>query len=308
MEFTEELRSLKDQLRFTGRLNLPEDFDNVVIAGVGGSGIAGRMLEELYKEKPVILLTDYEVPDFLTDRSVFIGMSYSGNTEETLATTKLAIERGARVFTVSSGGELQKYGTQHVKISVQGMNPRSAIGYQLMLLLTSFGLAKKDELDRTSNLLAELDDNNDECLAHAKKIADGKLIPVIYGASPFGSVAYRWKTQFNENAKVLAYSGSFPEINHNDTMALAQTHSKHMFYFFAFGSHREKISKRIRVTAEVTATDFHTIEPKGRSTVEKLFYLLHYGDYVTYHLGRIRGIDPSDVSKITELKNRMAED
>ena len=112
--------------------------------------------------------------------------------------------------------------------------------------------------------------------------------------------------QFNENAKVLAYSNSFPELNHNDTMALAQTYSKDKFYFMVFASERERIKRRISVTAEIASAQFNEIKTKGKTDFERMFYLLHYGDYVSYHLGRLRNVAPEDVSLIQRLKERMA--
>ena len=257
MEFIEELRFLKEQLFFKERLRKKSGFSNIVIAGMGGSGVAGQIFREMYSDVPVHLVDDYSIPRFVSRDTLFIGISYSGNTEETVSAVREATKKKAHVVTISSGGKLKGLGAQHIAIPNASLQPRSATGYMLMPLLNTFGLVKKKELQSAYWLLSELDKDNDECKAHAQAIMTGEKIPCIFGSTPFSSIAYRWKTQFNENAKVLAYSNSFPELNHNDTMALAQTYSKDKFYFMVFASERERIKRRISVTAEIASAQFN---------------------------------------------------
>ncbi|MDE1861153.1 MAG: bifunctional phosphoglucose/phosphomannose isomerase [Candidatus Micrarchaeota archaeon] len=306
MDFREQLLLLKEQLLFKDTIRDIDSFDNIVIAGMGGSGIVGKIFQELYSEKPVYLVDDYKCPTFVSRKSLFIAISYSGNTEETISALAQAKAKRAYTVSISAGGKLSGYAEQSIKIPNSELQPRCAIGYMLMPLIRSFSLANSQEITKAYKLLMGLDDDSGECEKHAKRICSSSRIPVIYGVSPFKSVAYRWKTQFNENGKVLAYSSSFPELNHNDTMALAETYDRDRFYFFVFESGEEKISKRIAVTARITGAEFNMIEPKGTSTFEKLFYLIHYGDYVSYHLGLLRKIDPADVSLIQRLKKMIA--
>ena len=305
MDLRQELGSLKDQLNFMEEVAVPEGTANVVIAGMGGSGIAGRIFQELYSGRPVVIDDDYAAPSFVSKSTLFIAISYSGNTEEVLSSTAQARARGAHVVTISAGGKLHGQGDQNIRIPRSDMQPRSVTGYMIMPLLRGFGMASDEEIEGSRSLLDSLDRDNVECLAHARAIMEGSCIPVIYGSHPYKAVAYRWKTQFNENAKVIGYSSSFPELNHNDTMAIAQTYLKERFYFMVFGSGSERISKRISVTERITGSQFRIIEPKGRTDTERMFYLLHYGDYVSYHLGVLRGVDPTDVSLIERLKREI---
>ncbi len=307
MDFIDELRFLKEQLKFNGSFRLPKNFDNVVIAGMGGSGISGKIFQEIYSGKPLFLVNDYEIPDFVSRSTLFIAISYSGNTEETLAATRSAIKKGAHVVTISSGGALAGYGNQHIRIPRSDLQPRSATGYMLMPLLRSFSMVKESEIREAYSLLSNLDKDHSECLSHAKSISKSKAMPVIYGSRPFKGVAYRWKTQFNENSKVISYSSDFPELNHNDTLALAKTYGKSGFYFLVFDSADARVSRRIKITKNITHSSFKIIKIKGKSLVPKLFYLIHYGDYVSYGLGKLRGIDPADVSLIEKLKKMLAK-
>ncbi len=306
-EFIDELNMLKDQLRFREKVEVPTGIENIVIAGMGGSGIAGKIFSELYSRKPVCLADDYYLPDFVSKSTLVVAISYSGNTEETLSMVRDAVKLNAHTVTISSGGELADHGDQHIRIPRSDIQPRSATGWMLLPLLYGFNATNYNEVKEAYGLVEALDKDNTECRSHAKAIEKGEHIPVIYGASPFKSIAYRWKTQFNENAKTLAYSNSFPELNHNDTMALAKTYRKGSFYFLVFGSQSKKIAKRIDVTAKITDSKFNIISPKGHSAVSKLFYLLHYGDYVTYHLGLLRDVDPTDISLIEKLKKSMKQ-
>ena len=252
MEFIDELRLLKQQLKFTDKIDVPDDTDNIVIAGMGGSGIAGKIFSEFYTKMPIYIADDYNIPDYVSKTTLLVGMSYSGNTEETISAVKQGIEKGAHIVTVGTGGEISKYGKQHVSIPDAGIQPRSATGWMLMPLINGFGAVSKEDVTEAADIIDAIDKDNGECREVANEIASGDRIPVIYGSSPFKTVAYRWKMQFNENAKVLAYPASFPELNHSDTMALAKTYRKDNLYFIVFGSRSDKISKRISVTARIT--------------------------------------------------------
>ncbi|AAT43811.1 bifunctional phosphoglucose/phosphomannose isomerase [Picrophilus oshimae] len=304
MAFINEIKSLKDQIKFDKRFDINYDFDNIVISGMGGSGIAGRIFQECYTKKPVFSISDYDIPDFVNDRTLFIAMSYSGNTEETISTVEQAMKRNANIFAVTSGGKLASIVKDYIEIP-GGMQPRSALGYMIMPLFNTFLDISDDDKNNAYNTLNNMDQNHDDIRKEAYKIYENSYMPVIYGSAPYSWVAYRWKTQFNENSKILAYSNYFPELNHNDTMALKNTYRKERFVFYVLGSSRPRIKQRINITKEITDTEFNIIDIDSDNYLEKLFYLIHYGDYISYELAMIRNIDPMDVSTIEELKKRL---
>ena len=307
MEFVDELRSLKEQTRFRGRFDLPEGTKNIVIAGMGGSGIVGKIFSEMYSDLPVAVVDDYTAPAFVGNDTLYIAISYSGNTEETVDSINDAKRRGARTVAITSGGRLEGLADQKVIIP-KGLNPRSALGYMLVPLASSFGIVNDKDVEEAYALLKELDERNDDEKAIAMEIHSDESIPVIYGISPYKSVAYRWKTQFNENAKVLAYSSSFPELNHNDTMSLEGTYRKGEFYFVAFTDGRNpKVERRIGITEKLTGIRFRKIGVKGESAFARIMWLVHEGDYITYHLALLRGKDPANVAIIEDLKRELAK-
>jgi len=307
MEFIEELRSLKEQVKFEAKFDVGNDFQKVVIAGMGGSGIVGRIFQELYSDKPVYLVNDYNIPNFVGRDTLFIAVSYSGNTEETLSATRSAIKKRARVVAITSGGELAQI-VDEKAIVPKGLQPRSGLGYMLMPIINTLAPQKRSTIEKTYMLLDRMDKDNTEMRAMAERINKSKGIPVIYGYFPFGAVAYRWKTQFNENAKVLAHSSSFPELNHNETMPLSDTYRKGEFFVIAFANTNDsRIAKRILWTQRLTKSRFELVKPKGTSTFERLFYLIHYGDYVSHHLSLLRKVDPTDISLIEQLKRSVSK-
>lgn len=304
MNFLEQLKNLSSQVLHKVDLGEVPQFSNIVIAGMGGSGIAGSIFSEIYDKAPVQVISDYHLPRYAGKETLFVGISYSGNTEEVLQASQEAIDRGCAVKLITSGGKLSQFDADIVRIP-GGMQPRSAIGYLLKPFLSTFITEDDVAYSGISSLLREIDKNNDEEKKLAAEIAAAQQIPVIYGHYPYRWIAYRWKTQFNENSKLLSYSTYFPELNHNETVPLKGSYRKDNFRFLTFGGAPERISRRKSITSEITGTEFTEIEPKGETFIEKLFYLIHYGDYLSYHLALERNLDPEDVSVISELKERL---
>lgn len=305
-KFLNELLTLKDQIRFGTKFEIPEGVKNVVIAGMGGSGVVGRTFSEMYSGLPVVLVKSYEIPPFVGKETLFICISYSGNTSETLAAFRSARNKGAHIVAITSGGTLSEEAGVVIKVP-KGLQPRSAFGYMLMPLLNSFNAVSKEEIEEAYRVLDEIDKDNSSEENIAKEIYKGKFMPVIYGTSPYDSVAYRWSTQFNENSKLLAIWSNFPELDHNNTMALCGQYRKGEFYHICLLANEDpRIMKRIEATQEVAKIKFKSIvEPKGASRLAKVVSLVHMGDYVTYYLAKLLAVDPLDVSAIEELKGRL---
>lgn len=304
MNFGEQLRDFSNQVKFKEDFGKLNPFSNIVISGMGGSGIAGSIFSEIYDNAPVQVVSDYELPHYAGKETLFIGISYSGNTEETVSTAREAVKRGCQVRLITSGGELSELGEETVLVP-KNYQPRAALGYLLMPFLNTFVSRDAALYEGISRILSGLDSDNHKEEAIARSIFEGKSIPYVLGYPPFKWVAYRWKTQFNENSKLLAFSSYFPELDHNDAIPFKHSYGKENFTFLVFGGSSGQIGKRVKYTSELTSTDFITIEPMGTNVLEKLFHLIHAGDYISYHLGKMRGVDPEDVSVLTELKEKL---
>jgi len=308
MDYAEEIISLSRQIEFEGSIDFDWDFRDVVVAGMGGSGIAGRIFSQLYSKRPVTLIDSYDIPDFVGPSTFFIAISYSGNTEETISSLQKAMERGARVAAVSSGGKLIEMVKDAVVIP-SGLQPRSAVGYLTVPLLRGAGVLNDDIAAETRDELIKIDRDTSNLEREAAELFKGMKIPVILGTKDTEAVSYRWKTQFNENSKILAYSSNFPELNHNDTMALRFTYRKEEFQFFSITTRftPQPVMRRIDITARICDLNLHRVVGEGMSYVSNIFTLIHKGDYISYFLARMRGIDPRDVGIIEELKKNLRE-
>lgn len=306
MEFLDQIRSFPEQIMSRNFFNVDRDFNNIVISGMGGSGIVGRIFSELYGRCPVQVVSDYEIPHYVGSKTLFIAISYSGNTEETLATVKQAREKGAQIKVITSGGELSRLGFETVKVP-SGMQPRNALGYMLSPLLNSLMKIEQSEIDRAHEILQTIEKESSKLKQMAEEICSGNLVPWIVGYEPYVSTAYRWKTQFNENGKILAINSTIPELNHNETVPLKLSYGKERFYFISLGNpSNERTAKRLRITSDLTGIKFNNVKEYGSTMLQKVLSMIHSGDYISYYVAKIRSLDPMDVSLIEELKSRLS--
>ncbi len=135
-------------------------------------------------------------------------------------------------------------------------------------------------------------------------------IPLIYGAGPLAVVAYRWKTQLNENAKMHAFSHAFPEVGHNEIEGWAGARGGNFAAVFLRDSHQlaanttmlDAAQALITTDAAVTAV----VQGRGETPAARAFSLVAQGDWVSYYAGLERGVDPGPIARIAELKARMS--
>ena len=156
MNFIEQVRSFPEQILRDKTFQIDRKFNKIVISGMGGSGIVGRIFAELYEQFPVQVVSDYKIPDYVDRDTLFIAISYSGNTEETLSTLKQAETLGAQIKTITSGGELGKSGFESVMVP-SGMQPRNALGYMLAPLLRSILKLDAEEIKSAASILREIE-------------------------------------------------------------------------------------------------------------------------------------------------------
>ena len=301
---------------------LPFTFDakNVVISGMGGSAIGGEIIASLLRHEshiPIIVNRGYELPAFVSRDTLFIAVSYSGNTEETLSCFREAKRKGCRIIAISSGGKLEEMvGSEehHIKIP-QGMQPRAALAYLLfpaMAVLEKLGIAGKIDMHDTVKTLAELRNRIKKGMPAgsnpAKQIAmkiDG--IPLIYGHDFLSTAARRWRQQLNENAKIVAFNFSVPEANHNELMAWEGMGNRMTCILLRDRADGRQISKRFDYMKEVYQKNAAVIEifAEGKSILSRLLYAIYLGDYVSNYYALLRDIDPTPVGLIQELKRKL---
>lgn len=323
----------RDAWRKVQNLELPSDYrrvEGVVILGMGGSAICGDLLRTLVEPEcpvPILVNRNYDVPAFVSAKTLVIVSSYSGNTEETLSAFEDAREKGANLLAVTTGGKLtrraQKLDVPLLLFDYKSQ-PRAALGHSLVLLLgvlTKLGMVadKSADLEEAIEVMEALQKEINKSVPLAENPAKGlakKLcghLPVVYGAAHLAEVAHRWKTQFNENSKAWAFFEKLPELNHNAVVGyefpvdLAEKASVVMLTSTLYS---QPIKTRFQVTQEILTkrgVDYEVVEAWGRSPLTQMLSAIHFGDYVSYYLALLYGVNPTPVEIIDYLKERLAQ-
>jgi glucose/mannose-6-phosphate isomerase len=307
----------------------PSSLANVIVTGLGASGGVGDILQGLLSpncEIPVIVNRDYGLPAFARQNSLVVSVSYSGNTEETLSAFAQAEAQNCKLIALSSGGELLRRANIGgiPQIIVPGGQPaRSAIGYMFFALwgaLQQLGLVPVDESE-TDEALKIMERQRDafrseipESNNSAKKLArelNGKL-PLIYGSHDFRrAIANRWRTQFNENAKIHAFSSSFPEINHNEMLGWVNAVRQGGDWAVVMIRDRNdtaRISSRVDITRKLIGSEVpvYEIYADGESSMARLWSGIYFGDFVSLYLALLWDEDPSSSRMIDSLNEQLA--
>jgi glucose/mannose-6-phosphate isomerase len=294
---------------------------NVLVTGLGGSGIGGSIISQIIDQEisvPLIVNKDYFLPSFVNIDTLVIVSSYSGNTEETLAAMNIAMERGAKIVCVTSGGkvlELAKAnGYDHIVIP-GGMPPRACLAYsftQLFYVLHGHGLIGdwfKADFESSIHLL---DHEEEHVCAEAYYLAEKlhKKVPVIYSQANFEGVSIRFRQQINENSKMLCWHHALPEMNHNELVGWTQANDKLAVVFLRNENDFDRTKARMELTKKIVSkyTPYlFEVYSKGESQLQQSLYLIHFGDWVSWYLSEIRNIDATEVKVIDFLKGELAK-
>jgi len=297
----------------------------VALAGMGGSAAGGDFVKALFEAHggaAFVVVRDYHLPNYIGVGDVVFCASYSGNTEETLSVYEDAKRSGAKVVAVTGGGKLQELATQDGFTVYQvpgGQPPRSALGYMLMPVIVACQQMKLLHEQAIEEAIATLEacraewgpDTSDNPAQQIAKEMHGAL-PIIYGLGTWqGYIANRWRCQINENAKHLAFTNSFPELDHNEIMgwigAANQGVGKFVGVLLESGNEDVRMQTRAEVTERLVSASaqFRRVQGKGESLLEQMLTLAYFGDFVSYYLARLNGVDPVDISNIDKLKEEL---
>jgi glucose/mannose-6-phosphate isomerase len=309
-------------------VNIPEP-QNVVIAGMGGSGIGGELLKDYARSQapvPIEVNRDYTLPAYADKRSLVIIVSYSGDTEESLSAFLDALKRNCKVYCITSGGTLlehaQKLNVPCVRVPA-GMPPRAASPYLLvpqLVLMEKLGFATgvSEGLDEAFRILEKVSKENEpENPAEknpAKSLALGLngTIPVIYGFGIYRAVAQRWKQQFNENAKIPGKWEMFPELDHNEIVGWENAGSLVECLSTVFLRDRTEpleVHDRIEITKSLMpkASKKFEVYAQGEGELAKMLSVILVGDFTSVYLAILRKTDPTPVKTINLLKTKLGE-
>ncbi|MBT5346702.1 bifunctional phosphoglucose/phosphomannose isomerase [bacterium] len=296
-------------------------FDNVLICGLGGSGIAGSVVKDLVHDElkiPLVLCKDYHIPAFVNHKTLVIVSSYSGNTEETLSAFKQAFEKKAEIAVISSGGSLLEFAKDknlnHL-ILPSGNAPRAMFNFSMicvMSILEKYGLISDKFYTEFEKSIQVLIDNQEKIQKQALEIAKqlGNKTPVLYVMKGYEGVGNRIKQQLNENSKTLGWSNVIPEMNHNEILGWRTNTDNLLVINFRTPSEFLQNSKRSEISQEIYGKytdDIFNVWSLGDSLIENTMYLVNFGDWLSVFVADEKGVDAAEYDIIEFLKERLAE-
>jgi glucose/mannose-6-phosphate isomerase len=326
----EQVAEAAGTFELLGAEALPEhdDIENVVILGMGGSGIAGDILlasAAPFMAVPAVVVKSYTLPAFVTENSLVIAVSYSGNTEETIEAASEAQMAGAKLCVVSGHGQLHDLAAEwkvpYAPVLECSQQPRGGIGavsIPPLLILESVGLfpGARQWIDAA---VAQLRRRRDQLIVDngpaeqlAKRI--GGTFPLIHSSAALGAAAVtRWKGQVNENAKAPAMGAVNPELCHNEIVGGGQhgdiTRQLISLIQLRHDHEHPQVARRFDLVTEIVRevmAGIDVVQAEGEGELAQLFDLIIYGDFVSLHMAGLQGIDPGPVPVLDELKQQLA--
>lgn len=310
--------------------NVPAEhgaYTNVIVTGMGGSALAANLARDwLDLPVPFEVVKGYKLPAYIGASTLVIASSYSGNTEETLSAMEQAVQAGAEVAIIASGGKLLEAAQGANRPFVQlpaDFQPRMGVLANLnalLNLLVVHGLAEQSVVDELKGNAEWLQAQTGQWLQSvessqnpAKQLAwacAGKS-PVIYAGSQFRGVAYKWKISFNENAKNVAWWNELPEFNHNEFIGWSSHPVEKPYAVIDLRSSfdhpqvqkRFEISDRLLSGQRPKSTE---IELQGDTVLKQMLWGSVLADFVSIYLAILNGVDPTKVDLIEKLKGELA--
>jgi len=300
---------------------LPE---SILVLGMGGSAIGGDLLSSILSEKggpPVMVNRDFVLPGHVRRETLVFAVSYSGNTAETLSASAEAEKRGCEVVTISSGGALGRWhgGKGHVRLPA-GYQPRAALALMLMPMLgvlddlgaADFGPEAEECTRVLARMRGGLCPENAAPKNAAKAVASSfhGAFPTVLSGTRLAPAARRWRTQLNENAKVLSRDEVLPEMDHNDLVAWAADPMASNCAVVLLRDRNEdpRLARRFELTRRLglhRARSVLEVRSRGRSALARLLSCVFVGDLASLYLAVLRGVDPTPVEVIERMKREL---
>jgi len=312
-------------------LGLPDkdEIENVVVMGMGGSGLAGDILTAVagpFMPVPVVVTKNYEPPNFVGPSTLCFALSFSGDTEETVEAAQTAALAGARMVIVAKGGELarlaQAWDATLIGLPHDIPYPRAGIGAMTiptLLVLEQVGLfpgasgwidlaveqlkVRRDELAKDDNGARDM----------ARRI--GRTLPLVYGGGGLGAAAaLRWKNEMNENPKVPSFVHTIPELTHNEVQGWAQhgdiTRQVFTLVLLRHDHEHPQIMRRfdlVRQWTEEVVAGVEEVHAEGEGRLAQVLDLMFYGTMVSLHMAAQEGVDPGPITVLEQIKAALAE-
>ena len=295
-----------------------DSFANIVIGGLGGSGIGGRLVKTIFMDEfplPVEVIADYSLPAYVNDKSLVILGSYSGNTEETLAMFEEVKKRGSKMIILTSGGKLGGFAEELNLKSYYlepGFQPRMALGFSLTYLIQIFAELMGKEISEELKRIASLFDDTTPYAEESTQVfnsiqARQKFKFVVLCDAQFEAVALRFAQQIQENAKHECFIHVLPEHNHNVIESYYGTLDT--VFFFLNSNTNPRVAARFEFLAGLLEVENHKIIEYGveQFTLASVFETIHRLDWLSLYVADFRKVDSLNVPNIKSLKEYLDE-
>lgn len=308
---------------FTFKQPAPAGVQQVLLTGLGGSGIGGSIVQNYVADKlkvPFVVNKDYRLPAFVGKNTLVIVSSYSGNTEETTTAMQDALKAGAQVVCVTSGGNVAETAAQHgldCIVLPGGLPPRACLGYstvQLLFILRHAGLLEagddwESQIEAAAGLLEGAQETiKAEAAGIAQKLA--KAMPIIYAEAGMEGVAVRFRQQLNENGKMLCWHHAIPEMNHNELVGWRDADANRVVLILRTAQDHPRSQMRMEINKEIIqkwTPNILELHAQGEGWWQQAIWLVHLTDWISVFCADERGMDATEVRVIDFLKGALAE-
>lgn len=293
--------------------------ERIVVTGMGGSALAGDLINCAFEDEmksPLLISRNYNISHPLDENTLVVVISFSGNTEETISSYKQAIEAGAQVVAIASGGKLlemvMRDGVEYIKLTKESTNfqPRMSSGYVFAILtglVTKAGFLPLLAEKQVNEMSVRLSTFSTEI--QGKQLGESLFgtIPLIYTSDKYWPIARIAKIKLNENSKIPAFWNVLPELNHNEMVGFSNTKDNYRILMLRDLQDNHKISERMDATGAILrerpiglkATVWDMI---GETKLEKIFLTLMVMDWASYYLAMKMGINPTPVKLVEDFK------
>ncbi|MEK7497329.1 MAG: bifunctional phosphoglucose/phosphomannose isomerase [Patescibacteria group bacterium] len=307
---------------------------NVVVSGMGGSALGGRIVDSLITDRartPIEVFTEFKLPNYVNKDTLVILSSYSGNTEETLSAGHEALNRGATIFGIATGGKLKEFlevnNLKNFIINPQfnpSNQPRMGLGYSIAAVLAILARCEfinlldtevKDAISVTRDFLNEFGVENPttENIAKSISLKFKNKIPVLFASEHLLGIAHAFKNQLNENSKAFSLLFDIPEANHHLMEGLRNPAEAKSFYHFLFLEselYSKEVQKRYPITKEVVEKNEVSISSynlRSKKKLNQIFEILALGSFVSFYLAMLYDLDPTPIPWVDYFKEKLAQ-
>ena len=282
--------------------------NKIIISGMGGSGIGGRIMETISQYEnigEIFSWNNYGIPEWVTPDDNIICISYSGNTAETLSAAVKAHQLGCKIEVITTGGKLGDLADEHnwdKTLIEKGHQPRAALPLLLKPLIFKLNMPKIDEIVEEVTKQT-YDEKQIEIIS--EEISDN--IPCIYTEPSLEPVGYRWRCQIQENAKQLAFHHVIPEMNHNEIVGWTNSNPNIIPVLIRKENEYAEIRNRFEALKNTAWKNTKVVEifAKCDNHLSKILETIYIGDMVSIELAKINGVDPTPVEVIENLKREL---